>query len=68
MQPVKLQRLLHETATHLQAGRLEAAARLCAQARTQAPRDAGVLGLSGLVALQQEKFADAAKYLEQLRR
>jgi len=63
VQPVKLQRLLHETATHLQAGRLEAAARLCAQARTQAPRDAGVLGLSGLVALQQEKFADAATWL-----
>jgi len=54
---------LQETAVHLQAGRLEAAARLCAQARAVAGREPNVLNLSGLVALQQERFADAAGWL-----
>lgn len=66
MQPAKLQRLLQEAAVHLQAGRLEAAARLCAQARTAAPRDFNVLNLSSLLALQQERYTDAADWLGRL--
>ena len=63
MQPAKLQRLLQEAAVHLQAGRPDAAARLCAQARAAAPRDFRVLFLSGAVALKQEGFAPAADWL-----
>ena len=63
VQPASLQRSLQAAAVHLQAGRLEAAARLCAQARAAAPRDFNVLNLSSLVALQQARFAEAADWL-----
>ncbi len=58
-----LHRLLQEAAVHLQAGRLDAAARLCAQARTAAPRDFHALNLSGALALRQARFAEAADWL-----
>lgn len=63
MQPAKLQRLLQEAAAHLQAGRLDAAQRLCAQARAAAPRQFAPLHLSGLTALALGRAADAAGWL-----
>ncbi len=63
MQSSHLQRLLSEAVRHLQAGRLDAAARLCAQARQGAGRDGQVLALSGLVAIQQARWAEAAGWL-----
>ncbi|MDB6093956.1 MAG: Tetratricopeptide repeat protein [Verrucomicrobia bacterium] len=63
MHPANLQRLLQETSAHLQAGRLEAAARICAQARALAPRDFTVLQLSGSLALRQSRFTEAATWL-----
>ena len=68
MQPQKLQRLLQEALSHLQASRLEAAARLCAEARAGAPRDFNALHLAGLIALQQGRAADAAAALAAARR
>ncbi|HZZ20942.1 MAG TPA: tetratricopeptide repeat protein [Opitutaceae bacterium] len=49
--------------SHLQGGRLDAAARLCSQARQMAPKGFDAHWISGVVALKQERFADAAKHL-----
>jgi predicted O-linked N-acetylglucosamine transferase (SPINDLY family) len=68
VQTVKLQRLLEETAVQLRAGRLEKAARLCQQARAIAPGDFNALNLSGLTALQQERYGEAAGWLERAAR
>ncbi|MEO6875489.1 MAG: tetratricopeptide repeat protein [Opitutaceae bacterium] len=53
---------------HLRAGRLERAALLGAQARAVAPGDFNVLNLSGLTALQQQRYAEAAGWLERVTR
>jgi protein O-GlcNAc transferase len=63
VQHVKNQRLLQAAAVHLNAGRLAAAAALCAQARAAAPRDFDTLFISGAIALSQESFPDAASWL-----
>jgi predicted O-linked N-acetylglucosamine transferase (SPINDLY family) len=63
VQPAKLQRLLQEAAAQLQAGRLDAAMRLCAQARAAAPREFAPLHVSGLTALTQGRAHDAATWL-----
>ncbi len=68
VQTLKLQRLLEETAVQLRAGQLEKAARLCRQARAIAPGDFNVLNLSGLTALQQERYGEAAGWLERAAR
>ncbi len=59
----KLQRLIQESMSHLQSGRLDAAARLCSQARGMAPKSFDAHWISGVVALKQERFAEAAKFL-----
>ena len=64
VQTLKLQRLLEETAAQLRAGQLDRAARTCRQARAIAPGDFNVLNLSGLTALQQERYGEAAGWLE----
>ena len=52
--------------SHLQSGRLEAAARLCSQARGMAPKSFDAHWISGVVALKQERFAEAAAFLRKL--
>lgn len=63
MQRAKFQHLWSEAVTHLQAGRLVPAARLCTQLRAAAPRDFGVLHLSGLISLQDGRAQEAAEAL-----
>jgi Flp pilus assembly protein TadD len=63
VQLAKIQRLLHDAMAHLQGGRTAAAARLCSQARAAAPRSFEPLWISGVVALKQERLADAADWL-----
>jgi protein O-GlcNAc transferase len=63
VQAPKLQRLIQDAMSHLQGGRLDAAARLCAQARAMAPKGFDAHWLSGVVALKQERLPDAAKWL-----
>jgi protein O-GlcNAc transferase len=63
VQHVKNQRLLQAAAAQLNAGRLAAAAALCAQARAAAPRDFDTLFVSGAIALKREIYADAANWL-----
>jgi predicted O-linked N-acetylglucosamine transferase (SPINDLY family) len=63
VQHVKNQRLLQAAVVHLNAGRLAAAAALCSQARAAAPRDFDALFVSGAIALKQESFDDAARWL-----
>ncbi len=63
VQSSHLQRLLSEAVRHLQAGRLDAAARLAAQARQAAGRDGSVLALSGLIAVQQQRWTEAVGWL-----
>jgi protein O-GlcNAc transferase len=59
----KIQRLIQEAMSHLQGGRLDAAARLCAQARSASPRGFDAFWISGVVALKQDDFAHAAEWL-----
>ncbi len=54
--------------THLHAGRLDAAARLCAQARLAAPGGFDVYWISGVAAFAQNDFAGAAEWLGRARR
>lgn len=68
MPPVKLQQLLQAAAAHLQAGELDAAARLCAEARIAGPREFAPLHLGGLVALKQGRAGEAAACLTAARR
>jgi protein O-GlcNAc transferase len=63
VQLAKIQRLLQDAMALLQGGRTAAAARLCAQARLAAPRAFEPLWISGVVALKQEHFAEAADWL-----
>jgi predicted O-linked N-acetylglucosamine transferase (SPINDLY family) len=68
VQPAKLQQLLQAAATHLQAGRLDAAAAWCGQARAAAPREFAVQHLSGLVALRSGRAGEAVEFLTAARR
>jgi predicted O-linked N-acetylglucosamine transferase (SPINDLY family) len=54
---------MQEAASHLQGGRLGPAARLAGHARAAAPRSFEVLWISGVIALKQEKFDEAAGWL-----
>jgi protein O-GlcNAc transferase len=64
VQLAKLQRLIQEAMSHLQGGRLDAAARLCAEARRAAPKSFDAHWISGVVALKRQQFAEAAGWLE----
>jgi predicted O-linked N-acetylglucosamine transferase (SPINDLY family) len=61
--PAQLQRLLQEAVAHHRAGRLEQAEALYRRVRTSAPRNFDALHLSGVIALQQGRSADAADFL-----
>lgn len=63
MPPAKLQQLLQEALAHHGAGRLDQAERLYRQARSEVPRHFDVLHLSGTLALQQGRHADAVELL-----
>lgn len=63
MPPAKLQQLLQEALAHHGAGRLDQAEKLYRQARTELPRHFDVLHLSGTLALQQGRHADAVELL-----
>jgi predicted O-linked N-acetylglucosamine transferase (SPINDLY family) len=68
VQNQKLSRLIADAAAQLQAGRLDAAARLCAQARALGAREFAPWHLSGIAALQQGRAAEAADWLARARR
>lgn len=63
MSPAKLQSLLQNGLAHHRAGRLVEAEQLYRQARVAAPKQFDVLHLSGLLAYQQAKLADAIQWL-----
>ena len=63
VQPAKLQSLLQNAVGHHKAGRLTEAETLYRQARVAAPRSFDVLHLSGLVAYQQGRLAEAVDLL-----
>jgi protein O-GlcNAc transferase len=63
VQLAKLQRLIQDSMSHLQGGRLDAAARLCAEARRAAPKSFDAHWISGVVALKQGQFIEAAGWL-----
>jgi protein O-GlcNAc transferase len=63
MSPAKLQSLLQSAVAHHRAGRLTEAESLYRQLRAVAPKHFDVLHLSGLVALQQSRPADAVEFL-----
>lgn len=63
MNPARLMELLQAATTHHRAGRLAEAESFYRQARVLAPKHFDVLHLSGLVAYQQNRIADALTYL-----
>ncbi len=63
MPPAKLQSLLQTALAHHKAGRLAEAEACYRQARGVAPRNFDVLHLSGLLALQEGRLADACDLL-----
>ena len=67
MSPAKLQLILQEAIAHHRAGRLDAADQGYARARAAAPRNFDALQLSGLVAYQQGRPADAVVLLRRAR-
>lgn len=68
MQPAKLQALLAEAVAHHRAGRLADAESLYRKARAAAPKHFDVLHLSGLLAYQQGKVAEAIDWLTRAHR
>jgi predicted O-linked N-acetylglucosamine transferase (SPINDLY family) len=63
MNPAQLTRTLQTALSHHQAGRLDDAGRLYRQVRTAAPRLFDGLHLSGVLAYQQKRYAEAADLL-----
>ena len=63
MPPAKLQQLLQEAVAHHGAGRLDQAEKLYRAARAAQPRHFDVLHLSGTLALQQGRHAEAIEWL-----
>jgi protein O-GlcNAc transferase len=63
MAPSKLRSVLEEAVRHHNAGRFEEAEKLYARARAAAPTNFDALHLSGLVAHQQARHADAVNLL-----
>jgi protein O-GlcNAc transferase len=63
MNPAQLTRTLQTALTHHQAGRLDDAGRLYRQVRTAAPRLFDGLHLSGVLAYQQSRYAEAVDLL-----
>ena len=63
MPPAQLQRLLQEAVGHHRAGRLDRAEILYRRVRAAAPRNFDAVHLSGVIALQQGRAADAAQLL-----
>lgn len=63
MAPAKLQQLLEEAVAHHGAGRLEQAEKIYRHARESAPGHFDVLHLSGTLALQQGRHAEAVDWL-----
>lgn len=63
MSPARLQKALGEAVAHQRAGRFAQAEELYMRLRAAAPRSFYVLYLSGLVAFQQERAADALEHL-----
>jgi len=65
MPPAKLQQLLQEAVTHHGAGRLDQAEKLYRQVRAACPRHFDALHLSGTLAFQQGRHAEAIELLSQ---
>jgi len=63
MNPVQLQRLIKEAAEHHGAGRLEPAAQLYRRIRQILPNNFDAVQLSGVIAIQQGKPAEAVELL-----
>ncbi len=63
MNPVQLQRLIKEAAEHHRAGRLEPAAQLYRRIRQILPNNFDAVQLSGVIAIQQGKPAEAVELL-----
>ncbi|HVU25996.1 MAG TPA: tetratricopeptide repeat protein [Opitutus sp.] len=68
MPPAKLQRLLEEALAEHRAGRLPAAEKKYAQVRGAAPGSFDAFHLSGFLALQEKRLADALGLLQRARR
>jgi predicted O-linked N-acetylglucosamine transferase (SPINDLY family) len=67
MTPAKLQRLLEEALAEHRAGRLPAAEKKYAQVRSAAPGSFDAFHLSGFLALQEKRLADALGLLQRAR-
>ena len=63
MSPGKIQALLRDAVTHHRSGRLAEAEALYRQVRTAAPKNFDAYHLSGLVAYQQGRMAEAVEWL-----
>lgn len=64
MPPVQLQRLLQDAIVHHRAGRLTEAAALYTRIRSVLPRNFDAVHLSGVIALQQNRAAEAVELLK----
>ncbi len=64
MTPPQLQRLIQDAVAHHRAGRLEQAAELYRRVRLILPNNFDAVQLSGVIELQQNRPAEAVKFLE----